>query len=447
MRRVAHRFLLLGGLAAALPAPAAATWSIILVDTQTKEIGVASATCLAVFDLRRGLPVVRVGRGAGCAQSFVDTTGQNRLLIWNQLALGTAPQTILQMLAAQDSQHQTRQYGIVDTLGRAVTFSGTQNGAYANGASGSLGTLVYAVQGNVITGQPVIDEAVAAILTTPGGIPEKLMASMEAARLMGGDGRCSCTPAAPPACGSPPENRFTHSAYVGFMIVARRGDVDGACNAARGCASGVYYLNLNFATGSQNTPDPVVVLRTQYDSFRAARIGVPDAVVSRVTLTPPRIPNVAGARADLLIELLDWQGLPATRVNTVSVQADPLGSAGVATVGHVQELGDGRFAAYVDAGGGAGVENVLVTVNDPFGTRHLMPSPSVRIFDVADMNCDGHTDVGDVDGFLLALFDPPLYDVSLPGCVREAADANLDGHVDFGDVDPFLSCILDGTCP
>ncbi len=38
-----------------LVAPAAqATWSIIIIDTRTKEIAIGSATCLTNFDLRRG---------------------------------------------------------------------------------------------------------------------------------------------------------------------------------------------------------------------------------------------------------------------------------------------------------------------------------------------------------------------------------------------------------
>ena len=37
----------------------------------------------------------------------------------------------------------------------------------------------------MITGQPVLDQAEAALRNTPGGIPEKLMAAMEAARAMG----------------------------------------------------------------------------------------------------------------------------------------------------------------------------------------------------------------------------------------------------------------------
>jgi hypothetical protein len=439
-------------LAAALAAcgagrPARATWSIILVDTVTKEVGVASATCLPSFDLRRGLPVVRVGRGAGCAQSFVDVTGQNRLLIFNQLAAGTDPLTILQLLQAQDAAHQTRQYGIVDTLGRAVTFSGAQNGAYANGVTGSSGTLVYAIQGNVITGQAVIDAAESAVVTAAGGIPEKLMAGMEAARALGGDGRCSCNPTDATACGAPPENKFTHSAYVGFVIVARRGDIEGGCNSNRGCASGTYYMNLNFATGTVNTPDPVVVLRGQFDAHRAARISVPDAIESRATLVPERLPNVPGARAELFIELRDWQGGPATLADGVDAQVDPQGSAGVTQVGHATSLGDGQFVAYVEAGAAVGVDRVLITVRDPFGTRYLMPSPALRVYQPADMDCSGNIDFGDLDGFVLALLDPAGYRAAAPDCVLEAADVNLDGQVDFADIDPFVNCVLAEDCP
>src|SRR5436190_23029008 len=106
-----------------LTVAARATWSIIIVDTRTHEIAIGSATCLTNFDLARALPVVRVGLGAAAAQSAVDTTGRNRRLIWDQFALGTPPDQILQMLDHVDTLHETRQYGIVDTQGRATTFT------------------------------------------------------------------------------------------------------------------------------------------------------------------------------------------------------------------------------------------------------------------------------------------------------------------------------------
>ncbi len=224
--------------AAALTAaasPALATWSIVLIDTRTGEIALGSATCLTNFDLRANTPVLIPGVGAATAQSSVDSTGQNRVFIRDRLALGVAPDQILTQLASFDSGHQSRQYGIVDTLGRAATFSGTGDGAYAGGRTGTffnsyagqIGPIAYAIQGNVLTGAPVVDQAVQAAIAAPGDLPAKLMAAMQAARSMGGDGRCSCSAGAPTSCGSPPPS-FVKSAHIAYMLVARAGDREGS---------------------------------------------------------------------------------------------------------------------------------------------------------------------------------------------------------------------------
>src|SRR5262245_27385585 len=96
-------------LAAVVASEAMATWSIILVDTRTGEVAFGSCTCLEGFDLRAAVPVIVVGKGGGAAQSFVDVTGQNRILIRDRLLQGVDPMVILAQLAAQDPQHQTRQ--------------------------------------------------------------------------------------------------------------------------------------------------------------------------------------------------------------------------------------------------------------------------------------------------------------------------------------------------
>lgn len=215
---------------------ARATWSIILIDTRTGEVAIGSATCLTAFDLQANTPVLLTGIGGATAQSAVDGTGQNRVFIRDQMLLGTPPQSIIIGLSGFDTSHQSRQYGIVDTRfgGRATTFTGSGAGLYRGGRTGRFvaagitgGDIVYAVQGNVLTGAPVIDAAIAAIGSTSGDLAEKLMAGMEAARMMGGDGRCSCSPGNPTGCGSPPPV-FTKSAHIAYMLVARAGDRDGA---------------------------------------------------------------------------------------------------------------------------------------------------------------------------------------------------------------------------
>ncbi|MBL8765056.1 MAG: VCBS repeat-containing protein [Phycisphaerae bacterium] len=207
---------------------ARATWSIVIMDTRTGEVALASATCLTGFDLQANTPVLLTGVGGATAQSFVDQTGQNRVFIRDQLLLGTPPLEILNGLAARDPGHQTRQYGIGDVMGRMATFTGTGAGLWAGGRTGQVGDLAYAVQGNVLTGAPVVDAAVAAIEQTPGDMADKLYAAMEAARSFGGDGRCSCSPGDPDGCGAPPPP-FLKSAHIAYMLIARAGDRDG-CN-------------------------------------------------------------------------------------------------------------------------------------------------------------------------------------------------------------------------
>ncbi|KAA0215070.1 MAG: DUF1028 domain-containing protein [Leptolyngbya sp. PLA3] len=206
---------------------AQATWSILIADTRTGEIGVASATCLFGMDLRDLTPLLITGVGGLTAQSYGDTSGQNRTFIRDRLLEGYRPEQIIDLVGNFDPGHQTRQYGLVDAQGEVATFTGSMAGAWAGGVTGHVGDLVYAVQGNVLTGQPVVALAEQAIISTQGDLPEKLMAAMEAAYLMGGDGRCSCNASLPESCGSPPPS-FTKSAHIGYMLIARAGDFSAA---------------------------------------------------------------------------------------------------------------------------------------------------------------------------------------------------------------------------
>lgn len=64
-------------------------------------------------------------------------------------------------------------------------------------------------------------------------------------------------------------------------------------------------------------------------------------------------------------------------------------------------------------------------------------------FVLGDMNCDGSLDLGDVQGFLLALLDFEEYQKQYPGCHGDwAADTNQDGTVDPQDVGAFVGLLL-----
>ena len=130
--------LLAAAATAALVQPASATWSILIADTRTGEIAVASATCVPNIDLRAETPVLILGVGAATAQSVVDTSGVNRARIFAEFARGTEPQSILDLLAATDGGHDNRQYGMLDATGNTVTYSGPNNAQWAGGVTGRI---------------------------------------------------------------------------------------------------------------------------------------------------------------------------------------------------------------------------------------------------------------------------------------------------------------------
>lgn len=242
-----------------------ATWSILIVDTRTGEIGVASATCLFNLDLRALTPLLITGVGGLTAQSYGDTSGQNRTFIRDRLLQGIPPPQIIDLVGNFDSGHQTRQYGLVDAHGGVATFTGAMAGGWAGGVTGQIGDLVYAVQGNVLTGQPVVGLAEQAIIGTPGDLPEKLMAAMEAAYLMGGDGRCSCNASLPQSCGSPPPS-FTKTAHIGYMLVARAGDF--------AAANGVYGIGA----------EPGAITTLDFDSDGRPDVAAATVFTGQITL-------------------------------------------------------------------------------------------------------------------------------------------------------------------
>lgn len=288
--------------------PAFGTWSMLIVDTRTGEIAVGSCTCLTNLDLQALTPVLVVGVGACTAQSAGDTSQLNRTFIRDRLLEGVAPSDILQGLSVFDQAHLSRQYGFVDAQGRTATFTGSGAGAWAGGQTGSFyynyagytGHIAYAVQGNVLTGSPVVEAAVDAIRNTDGDVAARFMAGMEAARAMGGDGRCSC-PGGVTTCGAPPTT-FTKSAHIGYMLIARAGDRDGS--------SGVYLAGANpaeFAVADltgDGRPELAATPTSSTNAFILTNVTPLGTSFARF-LPATAVPVTSGTR---IVELADFTG-------------------------------------------------------------------------------------------------------------------------------------------
>jgi uncharacterized Ntn-hydrolase superfamily protein len=175
------------------------TFSIVAVDPVTGEIGSAGATCLDIDDLNgeEGALVISdiiLGIGAIHTQAFWHPV--NQAAARDRMLAGDSPQEILDWLFTNDpapGTNQDRQYGIVDLVGgpvgtpRSAAFTGTSNSSVAYQVVGSN----YAIQGNILISQDVIDDMETEFLNATGTLADKLMAAMQGAKRIGADNRCT----------------------------------------------------------------------------------------------------------------------------------------------------------------------------------------------------------------------------------------------------------------
>ena len=254
----------------ALPIPASATWSVIAVDITTRQLVIASATCLPQNIFRKvpakGLmdiqAIIVPGVAGAVAQAAIDGTRKNQNLIYAQLKKGRSPQEILGQLKA-DPHFARRQYAIVDMKGCHVSFSGSKNSPVSLSVQGRVpGTdIYYSVQGNILASEAVVNGAVEAFGKTTGTLADRVMAAMEAADEAGGDVRCTCK--TEPVPKAPCDSRNAHVAYI---LVADPGDPEGDT-----FNDGDYRMYINVTDEnikSHENGNPVITLRMRYNAWR-----------------------------------------------------------------------------------------------------------------------------------------------------------------------------------
>lgn len=380
-----RRSLLAVGAGLALALPAQATWGIVLINHTTREVGVACATCIQDIDLIPRLPAVRPGLGVGNVQAWWDTDGSRRQTMWDGFGQKKTPQAVLDDLR-QLSGHFRYQFGIATFAGEPVSYTGTTAGAGVCNVAGSSGPWSWAIQGNVITGEPVCLEAEQAILNTQGDLAARLMAAMEAARQMGGDGRCSCSQTDPDGCGSPPPS-FTKTAHTAFLIVARVGDEEGTCTTSSGCADGDYYLKRK-AVGDWNDIDPVLELGSKVAKWRQNQSGKPDHVLSTKTADRQRIVADGASRATFTVELRDIDDVPVGHGGATLTVVPRDTQNPTAVPGAVTDHGDGTYTFDLIATDTPGRGAWDVWVDFKGGKpRRLWPGITMETVPLADLHC------------------------------------------------------------
>ena len=159
------------------------TFSIVARSTDGDRWGVAVASKFLAAGAV--VPGVRAPLGAIATQSFA-----NMRYIPDGFALlerGIVAQQALDALVAADDGRAQRQAGIVDSSGRAATFTGDECLDWAGGVTGPG----YAIQGNILTGPDVVAAMEAAYLASGEATPfeHRLHAALLAGDQAGGDAR------------------------------------------------------------------------------------------------------------------------------------------------------------------------------------------------------------------------------------------------------------------
>jgi uncharacterized Ntn-hydrolase superfamily protein len=157
------------------------TFSLVARDPATQDLGVAvQSKFLAVGSV---VGWAKAGVGALATQSFANVAyGPDGLAA---LEGGASAQEAVDRLVTADDLRAERQLGIVDSEGRAATFTGRSCFAWAGGRIGPN----MAAQGNILAGPAVVDTLADTFAAGGGPCPERLVACLAAADAAGGDRR------------------------------------------------------------------------------------------------------------------------------------------------------------------------------------------------------------------------------------------------------------------
>lgn len=156
-----------------------ATFSIVAYDPVTEQWGIAvQSRFLAVGSV---VPYAEADIGAIASQAWGNTAFGPKAL--ELMRLGVPAEEVMKILLAGDDGREYRQVGIVDFNGKPSSYTGSHCNSWAGGITGDF----FAVQGNILAGEQVVNAMANAYKTTTGTLAERLLAALQAGQDAGGD--------------------------------------------------------------------------------------------------------------------------------------------------------------------------------------------------------------------------------------------------------------------
>lgn len=174
-----------------------ATYSVLLRNTDSGEMGGAVVSCVGDFDLQAIFGYARPAEGDPVVfftQAWYSESNHAQALTW--LDAGEPIDAVLAKLTDPtfDADASERQYHFIQA-DAALTWTGTETLPYAAGLTGSYGPWRYSVTGNILTSAHVLESAERSLQTESGPIEERLLRALEAGNDNDeGDSRCTPLP-------------------------------------------------------------------------------------------------------------------------------------------------------------------------------------------------------------------------------------------------------------
>ncbi len=185
-----------------------ATWSIVAVDNETGEVGVAVASCVG-FEVSV-VPVLVPGVGAGASQANISLPSGQRMA--DAIASGLSAQDTIDAVLAADDATEERQFGVVVLGDSGAGWTGGDTLDVALDERSRDGTA--SAQGNILASRDVVSDALEAFDAASGNLADRLVTALVAGADAGGDARCDeqTATAAALVVAQPGDDVYTHTA-------------------------------------------------------------------------------------------------------------------------------------------------------------------------------------------------------------------------------------------
>ena len=161
-----------------------ATFSILGYDPATAEVG--GAVQSRVFSVGNGVLWAEAGVGAAATQAIVDVGYGPKAI--ELLRAGLRPDAIIKAIWDSDPDpypdrwtKEGRQFAVIDQQGRTAVYTGPKATTWAGHKQGLYST----AQGNILAGEAVVNDMIAAFEETPGHLSVRLTAALEAGQKAG----------------------------------------------------------------------------------------------------------------------------------------------------------------------------------------------------------------------------------------------------------------------